>query len=203
MSTPGGPTAEVSVRVASTADVDAVGAVQSLVWREAYAGAVPETVLAEFDSEAFAEVWRRSLEDPPPGVYSLLVSLAGDVVTGYAAIAPSQDPDLGSSTGEVTTLGVHPDARGAGHGSRLLNACVDVLSEAGAELISVWLPATDERTRAFLVAGGFGPDGAFRDRVVSPAGTTLREVRLVALPPTAATGRPGGPGQDGPSEPTP
>ncbi len=173
------------------------------VWREAYAGAVPASVLAEFEAEAFAEVWRRSLASPPPGVYALLVSLAGDVVTGYAAIAPSQDPDLGSTTGEVTTIGVHPDARSAGHGSRLLNACVDVLTDAGAELISIWLPAADERTRAFLVAGGFGPDGAYRDRVVSPAGTTLREVRLVALPPTAATARPGGPAPDGTPEPGP
>ena len=40
--------------------------------------------------------------------------------------------------------------------------------------------ADDEATRAFLVASGLGPDGAYRDRVVSPDGDTLREVRLVA-----------------------
>jgi hypothetical protein len=43
-----------------------------------------------------------------------------------------------------------------------------------------WVLASDEATRGFLMAGGLGPDGAFRDRVVSPDGDTAREVRLVA-----------------------
>ena len=40
--------------------------------------------------------------------------------------------------------------------------------------------ASDEGTRAFLVQAGLAPDGAWRDRVVSPDGDTAREVRLVA-----------------------
>ena len=40
--------------------------------------------------------------------------------------------------------------------------------------------ASDETTRAFLLDAGLDPDGAFRDRVVSPDGATAREVRLVA-----------------------
>ena len=75
---------------------------------------------------------------------------------------------------------MHPDARRQGHGSRLLNASVDLLAEAGAESVTLWLLTDDEATRAFLAASGFAPDGAFRDRVVSPAGDTAREVRLVA-----------------------
>ena len=74
----------------------------------------------------------------------------------------------------------HPDARRQGHGSRLLNASVDVLREAGADSVSLWVLADDEAVRAFLAASGFAPDGAFRDRVVSPDGDTLREVRLAA-----------------------
>ena len=38
----------------------------------------------------------------------------------------------------------------------------------------------DEPTRAFLTASGLTPDGAFRDRVISPEEDTAREVRLVA-----------------------
>ena len=84
------------------------------------------------------------------------------------------------AAGEVTVLAVHPDARRQGHGSRLLNASVDLLAEAGAESVTLWLLTDDESTRAFLAASGFAPDGAFRDRVVSPDGDTLREVRLTA-----------------------
>ena len=93
---------------------------------------------------------------------------------------PLQDPDAGGATGEVTVLGVHPDARRQGHGSRLLNAGVDLLREAGADAVTVWLLADDEATRAFASGSGFGPDGAYRDRVVSPDGDVLREVRLSA-----------------------
>ncbi len=193
-----GPLANVSVRAARPGDVASVGAVQAVVWRVAYAGRVPDEVLARFDAETFAEVWRRSLADPPAGVYRLLVALDGAEVSGYAAIAPSQDPDLGNASGEVTTLGVHPDARGRGHGSRLLNACVDLLVEAGAELVTVWLPASDEATRAFLHAGGFAPDGAFRDRVVAADGGTLREVRLVAAAPADGSDVATDPGQPAP-----
>jgi ribosomal protein S18 acetylase RimI-like enzyme len=175
-----GPVADASVRAARQNDAPAVGVVQSVVFREVYAGRVPDDVVAMFEPEPFARAWRDSLAAPPPGVHRLLVACAGEQVVGAAAIGPSQDPDAGPATGEVTLLAVHPQARRQGHGSRLLNAGVDLLREAGAESVAAWLLADDDAGRAFLTASGFGPDGAFRDRVVSPDGDTLREVRLSA-----------------------
>ncbi len=175
-----GPLADASVRQARVNDAPAVGRVQADVFREVYAGRIPSEVIAMFEPEPFARAWRESLGSPPEGVHRLLVACAGEQVVGAAALGPSQDPDAGPATGEVTLLAVHPQARRQGHGSRLLNASVDVLREAGAEVVATWLLADDEAARAFLVASGFGPDGAFRDRVVSPDGATLREVRLTA-----------------------
>lgn len=174
------PLADASVRRARANDAPAVGLVQATVFREAYAGRVPDEVVALFEPDAFARSWRESLAAPPEGVHRLMVACAGDQVVGLAAVGPSQDPDAGPAWGEVTVLGVHPDARRQGHGSRLLNATVDVLGEAGAEAVTLWLLADDEAARGFLAASGFAPDGAYRDRVVSPDGTTLREVRLTA-----------------------
>jgi ribosomal protein S18 acetylase RimI-like enzyme len=175
-----GQVADASVRRARPNDAPAVGLVQATVFREAYAGRVPDEVVARFDPEAFARAWRDSLTDPPAGVHRLLVACAGPQVVGLSAVGPSQDRDAGPTAAEVTVLAVHPDARRQGHGSRLLNASVDVLRDAGAEVVSCWLLVDDEAARAFLTASGFGPDGAFRDRVVSPSGATLREVRLSA-----------------------
>jgi GNAT superfamily N-acetyltransferase len=141
---------------------------------------VPDDVVARFEPDAFARAWRESLTAPPEGVHRLLVACAGEQVVGLSAIGPSHDPDAEPLWGEVTVLGVHPDARRQGHGSRLLNASVDLLRDAGAGAVALWLLADDEAARAFLTASGFGPDGAFRDRVVSPDGKTLREVRLIA-----------------------
>jgi GNAT superfamily N-acetyltransferase len=95
-------------------------------------------------------------------------------------VGPSQDPDASPETGELTAIGVHPQARHQGHGSRLLNAAADTLRQAGAETLYTWVLAGDEGTRAFLDRSGLVPDGAYRDRVVSPDGDTAREVRLVA-----------------------
>ncbi|WP_270887648.1 GNAT family N-acetyltransferase [Pedococcus sp. 5OH_020] len=174
------PLADASVRLARETDVPAVGLVQSAVWREAYAGVLPAQALEAFEPQAFAAGWRRSLAAPPAGIYRLLAACAGDQVVGFAAIGPSQDPDASPTTGELTALGVHPQARRVGHGSRLLNAAVDTLRGADAEYLSAWVLVTDETTRAFLTQAGLRPDGAFRDRVVSPDGDVAREVRLVA-----------------------
>ena len=67
----------------------------------------------------------------------------------------------------------------------------DLLREAGADTVSLWLLAHDENTREFAAASGFAPDGAYRDRVVSPDGGTLREVRLSASLVDAEPGDPG------------
>ncbi|WP_392545151.1 GNAT family N-acetyltransferase [Oryzobacter telluris] len=176
----GGPLADASVRRARPNDAPAVGMVQATVFREAYAGRVPDEVVALFEPDAFARTWRESLTAPPGGIHRLMVACAGDQVVGLAAVGPSQDPDAEPAWGEVTVLGVHPDARRQGHGSRLLNATVDILREAGADAVALWVLADDEPGRAFLTASGFAPDGAYRDRVVSPDGDTLREVRLRA-----------------------
>ncbi|MDT0215561.1 GNAT family N-acetyltransferase [Rothia sp. ARF10] len=183
-----GPVADASVRVAKPTDAPAVGVVQAAVWTQAYAGRVPDEVVALFEPPAFAKAWRQSLENPPEGVHRLLVARAGEQVVGFAAVGPSQDADAGPARGEVTAIGVHPGARRLGHGSRLLNACVDTLRGAGADDVAIWVLADDEATRAFLTASGLGPDGAYRDRVVAPDGATLREVRLVA---SLATDEPG------------
>lgn len=176
-----GPQADASVRAARPSDAPAVGQVQAQVFIDTYADRLPPEVSAAFDPNAFAKGWREALSAPPAdGIHRLFVALAGAQVVGLAAFGPSQDPDTGQATGEITLLAVHPLGRRQGHGSRLLNACVDQLRELGAEEVSAWLPADADDTRAFLMGAGLGPDGAFRDRVVSPDGATLREVRVRA-----------------------
>lgn len=175
-----GPLADASVREARATDAPAVGQVQAQVFIDTYADKLLPEVAAAFDPQAFARGWRDALTDPPPGAHRLLVALAGAQVVGAAAYGPSQDPDTGQATGELTLLAVHPLARRQGHGSRLLNACVDQLRDLGADTVTAWLLADAEETRAFLLGAGLEPDGAYRDRVVSPDGATLREVRVRA-----------------------
>jgi ribosomal protein S18 acetylase RimI-like enzyme len=175
-----GPVADASARIARSNDASAVAQVQAAIWRDAYGPLLAREVVDQFDASNFARVWRDSLKNPPSPRHLLLVACAGEQVVGFAAIGPGVDPDATETSGEVLSLGVHPDARGMGHGSRLLNAAVDTLRGHGFDSMSVWLLAGDESTRAFLTAAGLAPDGAYRDRVIDPDGAVAREVRLTA-----------------------
>jgi ribosomal protein S18 acetylase RimI-like enzyme len=175
-----GPVADASARIARPNDAAAVGMVQAAVWRAAYGEVLAPEVVDQFDPASFARVWRDSLDAPPSPRHLLLVGCAGEQVVGFVAVGPSIDPDASETSGEILGLGVHPDARHGGHGSRLLNAAVDTLRGKGFSSMSVWLLAHDEGTRAFLTAAGLSPDGAYRDRVIDVDGTLAREVRLTA-----------------------
>jgi N-acetylglutamate synthase-like GNAT family acetyltransferase len=175
-----GPVADASARIARPNDAAAVGLVQAAVWRAAYGPVLPQEVVEQFEPSSFARVWRDSLNHPPSSRHVLLVACAGEQVVGFIAVGPSTDKDASETSGELLTLGVHPDARHGGHGSRLLNAAVDTLRGKGFNSVSVWLLALDEDTRGFLTEAGFSPDGAYRDRVIDDDRARAREVRLTA-----------------------
>ena len=175
-----GPVADASARIARTSDAAAVGMVQAAVWRAAYGHVLPAEVVEQFDGPSFARVWRDSLTHPPTPRHVLLVACAGEQVVGFAAVGPSSDADATETSCEMLALGVHPDARHNGHGSRLLNAAVDTLRGKGFHTLITWILVTDEAFRAFLTAAGLSPDSAYRDRVIEADGTVAREVRLTA-----------------------
>lgn len=179
-----GPLADASVRTARPSDAPAVGLVQATIYQAELADVLAPELLEELSGPRFAAIWRRSLERPPTPRHRLLVACAGPQVVGYVALGPVEDePGLDpETTAMVYDGGVHPDGRGAGHGSRLLNAAVDTLRAGhdGLGAVVTWVRAEAPGALAFLQAAGFEPDGAWRERVVGDDGRTTREVRLVA-----------------------
>lgn len=164
------------MRLARTSDLDDVAAVQIAAWRGDYVGVLPVDVLDALDADDIAMEWARGLL--MSGQQRLLVALGADsAIVGYAAIGPCSDPDSTADTGEIHALEVHPAHRGAGHGSRLLSASVDLLRTGGATSAVTWVLLDDARRRAFFTSTGWGPDSAFRDLSVDDA-TALRQVRL-------------------------
>lgn len=166
----------------------AVAHVQAAVWRNAYGDLVDAEVRDAFTPEAFEPAWRESLQSPPSPLHRLLVATEGETVVGFAAIGPAVGDEPHPGTGEIYALGVAPDSRGHGNGSRLLNAAVDTLHAGDFASVSMWVLNDAEQARAFLASAGLEPDGAWRDRVVAADGRTAREVRL-----TAALSEPSGP----------
>lgn len=172
--------ADVSCRVAWADDAPAIAAVQVRAWRASYDGLLPAELLASMTVDEVAGGWRESLNRPPDARFRVLVALERNLVTGFAVTGPAADPDCDAiADGEVTDLTVDPHKRHAGHGSRLMQACVDTLKADRFTRAVTWLAAEDDETRAFLTAAGWAPDGAHRTLDLTGDGTVqVKQVRL-------------------------
>lgn len=174
------PTADVSVRVAWAADAPSVAACQVRAWNERYAGVLPPQLLAAFDTDSVSAAWASSLDRPGDARNRVLVALERASVRGFAAIGPSADPDTDPvADGEITELSIDPGHRGAGHGSRLLQACADTMRADGFTRATWWVVAADDTLRSFVTATGWTADGAYRELDLSGDGQSLlKQVRL-------------------------
>jgi GNAT superfamily N-acetyltransferase len=174
------PTADTSVRLAWPDDAEAIAEVQVAAWRHDYADLLPAQVLDELDPAAFAEVWRTSVVKPGDARDRVLVALERNVLRGFAVTIPSTDPDSDAvDDAEIAELVVHPEHRGAGHGSRLVHACADTMRADRFTRATTWLTATDDDRRRFLTVSGWAPDGAHRELDLSGDGSVrVKQVRL-------------------------
>lgn len=159
--------ADVGVRPARRADARAVADIQVRAWQAAYRDLLPPAALAEVTSEVARERWRErwaaAVTAPPSPRHRLLVAVASDLVVGFAASAPAEDPgDDPADTAELVTLLVDPMHGRAGHGSRLLAATVDLLREDGFGTLITWVFEDDEVMRGFFGSAGWAPDGTSR-----------------------------------------
>ena len=174
------PSADVSVRVGWTADAPGIAALQVASWREQLAGVVPDEALDELDEAQFTATWHASLSRPEDARNRVLVALERNSLRGFAVTTPSPDPDSDPiADGEVAELVVAAGHRGSGHGSRLLQACVDTLRADRFVRATCWVVSSDDARRRFLAEAGWAPDGAHRELDLTGDGTTrLRQVRL-------------------------
>ena len=177
--------ADASVRPATAEDSAELARIQAAVWARVHGDSVPADVLEAVGSPAAEAQWRSAVSVPPSPRHRVLTALAGDAVVGFAALAPSSDPDLDAGQdAELLALCVDPEAAGAGHGSRLVNAAADVAGGDGFSALHTWLAAAETDLRAFLVGAGWDSDGAHRSLDLRGDGEVLVEqTRLgAALP---------------------
>jgi GNAT superfamily N-acetyltransferase len=174
------PTADVSVRVAWADDARGIAEVQVAAWHDSYADLFPPHILASMQPDEVAAAWHASLTRPADARNRVLVALERNRIVGFAITCPATDPDCDPvADGEITEFSVHPDERGRGHGSRLLQACVDTLVADRFTRAVAWLSSTDDSLRAFLDQAGWAPDTAHRELDLDGTGqVTVRQVRL-------------------------
>jgi ribosomal protein S18 acetylase RimI-like enzyme len=179
------------VRAARVSDSEGLARVQVASWRSAFAGLVPDVVIAELTSEEavgqFAEQWQESISSPPTSKHRIHVAVekpGAPEILGFAAAGPATDEDLWPATdGELYELHVAPFVAGEGHDERLLHAVADTFAEDGFSTGYTWALAGDEARVGFLEAAGWAPDGS---RASLDMGVKVPVVRLhTRLSPTS------------------
>jgi GNAT superfamily N-acetyltransferase len=168
-----------SVRLAMPNQALAIAELQRRSWSATLPADTAEQLLGSVDLESMAASWRAAIERPPLAQLRVLVAVTSDRVVGFAAVGPSDDPDADASEdGLVAEFSVDPPAWRQGHGSRLLNACVDTLRADGFLRATWWVRADNDIVRGFLAEAGWASDGAHTEVAIDEDGPRVKLVRL-------------------------
>lgn len=172
--------ADVSVRVGWPADAAGIAAVQLRAWEQRYDGRLAARLREQgVGPDDLAAAWRGTLGRPPQARQRALVALVHDEVVGFALTGPNGDPDAEDpADGEISELTIDPERTRGGHGSRLLQACVDTLVADRFTRAVCWVDATDDVLRGFFESAGWAPDGASRELADDEGTRAVKQVRL-------------------------
>jgi ribosomal protein S18 acetylase RimI-like enzyme len=181
------------LRPAVPADAYEIVRINADGWRRAYAGIVPDDVLAAIDVEQRASRYeRRMAEESTHNTIVAVDTVAVDTVAvdtrpdaerivGYVYFGPYRDGEtLDPSVGEVCAIYVDPEDWGSGAGRLLMTGALDRLAARGCAEVRLWVLEANHPARGFYAHLGFQPDGGRSTFPVRrPDGTvvSLAEVR--------------------------
>ncbi|MDI1459407.1 GNAT family N-acetyltransferase [Catellatospora sp. KI3] len=159
----------ITVRAETVADCAAVAALHIESWRAAYAGIVPDQVLAALDVEQRTRERAERLGNPDSPFTNLIALDAGEPV-GWVCFGPYReegrrlDGKLAHQVGEILALYVRSDRWGTGVADRLVEAALAGLPQPEVRL---WALTENVRALRFYARHGLHPDGThstFRPR---------------------------------------
>ena len=166
---------QVSIRPATSADLDAMISIKHDAGLAAWPHILPSEVL---EALAFPDRWAAAIDASDPGV-GVLVAESGRRVVGFAVTRSSGDPDADAATGELDGFYVDPGAWGIGAGRGLLEGATQVLRSAGFSRATLWTAAENHRPRRIYETAGWRTDGTDRRRAFG--GVEFVELRYVLI----------------------
>ena len=147
----------LKIRPACSDDASNIGSVHVAVWRTAYSGLIPESVLDAQDVSVRTAFWRAYLVDDNWPVY---VAEVHQKIVGFASCIPCRDADL--RRGRVCELAsiylLNQNSRN-GIGTSLLSRCCNEGVSRGYEAMTLWVLEKNEVACAFYRKQGFKNDG--------------------------------------------
>jgi ribosomal protein S18 acetylase RimI-like enzyme len=167
------------LRPARVEDARAIAMIHVNSWRVAYAGLLPDAMLAGLSVEKRTDFWRDTLSKPPPSparqTWTWVVERSGPLpaLIGFAFVGPTRDADLDPRRcAEIYAFYLAPEAWRQGHGSTLMDHTLKDLRAHGYQEFCLWALAENDRASSFYTAAGFQRDGA---RKLEAFGDTLLE----------------------------
>ena len=169
-----------TIRTAGPDDAYDIVRINTRGWQQAYAGIVPDDVLAAMgDFKERAKRFKERLRGP--GTFQIMVAEQGGATVGYVQFGPYRDGEqLNRAVGEVVAIYVEPEHWGNGAGRALLSTAVTALAKGGTPEVRLWVLEANQSARRFYERAGFFADGArSRYPVRRPNGSVveLAEVR--------------------------
>ena len=155
---------DVIVRRAVPGDAEDIGRVHVGSWRAAYAGLVPDSLLAGLSVETAVGRWSERLRSTAPGRRILVAEVDG-IVVGFAVVTASRDDDSAPETGELVAIYAEPRVWGQGVGPALHEVALQQLRDLGVSSATLWVLTTNERARRFYERYGWGLGGADKEVV--------------------------------------
>lgn len=126
------------VRTAGMQDAQAIAGITVAGWRFAYAGLIPDKVLAGLSVEARAESVRKVIAENAVDAQSdtrvICASDSGEIL-GVCSFGTDRED---ASEGEVYALYLSPTCVGQGLGKLLIQDAMARLSAVGFELVNLW-----------------------------------------------------------------
>lgn len=164
----------LTVRRAAAHDAAAITNVHIASWRGAYAGVIPDDVLAALDPAAREARWLDILNSSETSTW---VAIANQRIIGFASVGPARDEDSDEGDLELYSMYLNPESWGRGVARELMRT-IDSEVEQKTPL-SLWVLADNERARRFYQRFGFTHDGI--ERIDEYGGKPLTAVRYVRL----------------------
>lgn len=175
------------VRPATSADADAIGEIHVRSWQHAYAGDLPDDVLAGLSVPDRQRAWRDRLtalagtDRPAEHVF---VATAGGTVVGFTIVGPNRDADADPDTGELYAIYLLPERQGRGIGRLLNDRGLAALAADGYRAATLWVLAGNDQAQGFYRRMGWTADGTTKTDTVAGSVRVTEARYRIPLPAT-------------------
>lgn len=147
----------MQIRTAELMDAKCIATLHVDVWRAAYKGIMPDSLLDNMDINYCEQSWSKTLKAPGNGKY--LVAQVDKELVGFATFGPARDTDLEEkNSAELVAINISPEYWRQAIGSQLLSSVIDSVKGKYTNLY-LWVAENNIRAISFYERYGFNPDG--------------------------------------------